>query len=43
MKKMNFKKKIKVIDKNKLKNTILNNNLITVVDISYENSLKFIK
>ena len=41
MKKMNFKKKIKVIDKNKLKNTILNNNLINVVNINYEKSLKF--
>ena len=37
MNKMKFKKKIKVIDKNQLKNTKLNNNFINVVNISYDN------
>lgn len=40
MKKMNFKKKIKVIEKNQFKNTKLNNNFINVVNISYNNTLK---
>ena len=40
---MNFKKKIKIIDKNKLKNTKLNNNFLNVVNIDYDNSLKFEK
>ena len=43
MEKMNFKKKIKIIDKNQLKNTKLNNNFLNVVNIDYDNSLKFEK
>ena len=43
MNKMKFKKKIKVIDKNQLKNTKLNNNFINVVNISYDNSFRFEK
>ena len=43
MKKMNYKKKVKVIEKNELKNLKLNNNYLNVININYENSFKFEK
>ena len=43
MKKMNFKKKIKLIEKNQLKRDKLDNNFINVININYKNPLKFEK
>ena len=43
MKKMNFKKKIKLIEANELKNLKLDNDKINVINIDYKNSLNFKK
>ncbi len=43
MKKMNFKKKIKLVEKNQLRIDKLENNFINVININYKNTLKFEK
>ena len=43
MKKMNFKKKIKLLEKNQIRIDKLENNFINVININYKNPLKFEK